>query len=264
MNRELLIQGSPSSFRFNKVKVTIVKSDFSIVIGKQTMPVIVSRIKRARYMRLRLNYRNQIAVTAPSHCSDRQALRFVEKHHRWLEQQLARVPKVYTIHHWLLEHPHVSACGKQYTVSIKKTSGRRSGYLMDNEKGEIVFNVPEAHESPDADLQQLMKSFARDVIADRLDYHAQRLGLKFNKLSIRDQISCWGSCSSKGNISLNWRLILIAPELQDYVLLHELAHLTEMNHSDRFRQLLISYDPDHVAHEMALNSTIAEIMRVGR
>lgn len=240
------------------------KSDFCIVVGKQTMPVVVNRTKRARYMRLRLNYRNQAAVTAPSHCSDREALRFVEKHHQWLEQQLARVPKVYKIHPWLLERPYVSAYGERYKVYIKRTSGMRSGYLMEKEKREIVFRVPEARGNVDPDLQKLMKSFARDVIANRLKYHAQRLGLMFNKLGVRDQVSRWGSCSSKGNISLNWRLALIAPELQDYVLLHELAHLSEMNHSDRFWKLLISYDPNRVAHEMELNLITAKIMRVGR
>ena len=65
-------------------------------------------------------------------------------------------------------------------------------------------------------------------------------------------------------MSLNWRLILLPPELQDYVILHELAHLTEMNHSARFWALLERYDPQRAEHEAALDALSARLMRVGR
>jgi len=81
---------------------------------------------------------------------------------------------------------------------------------------------------------------------------------------VRDQATRWASCSARGAISLNWRLVLILPELQDSIMLHELAHLTEMNHSSRFWALLDQYDPNRRAHEAALNAITAEVMRVGR
>ena len=80
----------------------------------------------------------------------------------------------------------------------------------------------------------------------------------------RDQSSRWGSCSSIGKISLNWRLILTAAELQDYVILHELAHLTEMNHSKSFWALLERYDAKRIEHEAELDRIGPELMRVGR
>jgi len=83
-------------------------------------------------------------------------------------------------------------------------------------------------------------------------------------LSVRDQSSRWGSCSSRGAISLNWRLVLMEPALQDYVILHELAHLTEMNHSARFWDLLDTYDSGRAEHEAQLDACCAALMRVGR
>jgi predicted metal-dependent hydrolase len=95
-------------------------------------------------------------------------------------------------------------------------------------------------------------------------YHAKRFGLSYSVLSVRDQSSRWGSCSARRGISLNWRLILLQPELQDYIILHELAHLTEMNHGKGFWALLDIYDPNRITHEANIDKTSAELMRVAR
>ena len=113
-------------------------------------------------------------------------------------------------------------------------------------------------------LMRVVRHFAKDALHCRTAYHAKRLGLKIPVVSVRDQSSRWGSCSSRGTVSLNWRLVLLKPELQDYVILHELAHLTEMNHSKRFWALLDQYDPQRVANEAALDAITPTIMRVGR
>jgi predicted metal-dependent hydrolase len=63
-------------------------------------------------------------------------------------------------------------------------------------------------------------------------------------VSVRDQRQRWGSCSEKGTISLNWRLLLLPPELSDHIILHELAHLVEMSHSARFYMVLQKIDPN--------------------
>ena len=107
-------------------------------------------------------------------------------------------------------------------------------------------------------------TFAKDSLVCRVSYHSKRLGLKFGSLSVRDQSSRWGSCSARRGISLNWRLLLLSPALQDYIILHELAHLSEMNHSKRFWSLLDHYDPLRVVHEAELDQISAKLMRVGR
>ena len=83
-------------------------------------------------------------------------------------------------------------------------------------------------------------------------------------MSVRNQVSRWGSCSFSGTISLNWRLVLLDPELMDYVILHELAHLKQMNHSDKFWNQLEKYDPLYKFHESEINKISSEIMRVER
>jgi len=83
----------------------------------------------------------------------------------------------------------------------------------------------------------LFKQARRDLDA-RVMFHARRLGLRPKRLTIRDQTSRWGSCSSTGALSFSWRLVMAPPFVLDYVAAHEVAHLREMNHGPRFWALV--------------------------
>jgi predicted metal-dependent hydrolase len=237
---------------------------FFLRASGESVPVSVRRRKGARHLRLSLDHSNEIVASVPWRCSDREAGKFVEKQRAWLEAQLERVPPSRSLTDWLEEHAQVSGSGDVFTVRLEATERLRADYIFDKGGAEIVLRIPQTVEAPDAALLQLVRRFAKDAMTCRLAYHAKRLELKFRKLSVRDQSSRWGSCSSSGGISLNWRLVLLAPELQDYVILHELAHLSQMNHSRRFWALLDQYDPERQKHEAMIDTLTAEIMRVGR
>ncbi|MGI8422303.1 MAG: M48 metallopeptidase family protein [Gaiellaceae bacterium] len=86
---------------------------------------------------------------------------------------------------------------------------------------------------------------ARRAIEQVARTEAERLGLRFAGIQIRDQRTRWGSCSSRGTLSFNWRLALAPAEVLDYVVMHELCHLREGNHSPRFWALLAAARPDY-------------------
>jgi predicted metal-dependent hydrolase len=230
----------------------------------ESVSIDVRRRKGTRHLRLSLNHSNQAVASVPWRCSDREALKFIEKQRDWLEAQLATVPRARSVVDWFTEHPHLTGSGDRFTVRVEPTERLRADYIFDQGGAEIVLRVPHPSADSEAALLALVRRFAKDAMLCRLAYHAKYLNLNFSKLSVRDQASRWGSCSSSGGISLNWRLVLVAPELQDYVILHELAHLTEMNHSKRFWGLLDQYDPKRELHEAQLDALTAEIMRVGR
>jgi len=89
-------------------------------------------------------------------------------------------------------------------------------------------------------------------------------GLRAHGVSVRDQKARWGSCSETGGISLNWRLILLPPSLQDHVILHELAHMEHFNHSRGFHQFLEKLDPRAALHARRLDTTYGHVIRLGR
>jgi len=89
------------------------------------------------------------------------------------------------------------------------------------------------------------KRTARDEVARRLEHFTKFYGFSYRRLSIRNQKSRWGSCSRRGDISINYRILFLPPHLADYILVHEICHLQELNHSKRFWELVGKASPDY-------------------
>lgn len=90
-----------------------------------------------------------------------------------------------------------------------------------------------------------LREKARRVLTAKTDFFKKELNVDYKRIRIGDQRTRWGSCSSKGTISYSWRLILMPEEIQDYVVVHELCHLHEMNHSKKFWEWVESIIPDY-------------------
>jgi len=89
------------------------------------------------------------------------------------------------------------------------------------------------------------KESARVLVHERLLYWNQFYNYRYHRVAIRNTRSRWGSCSSKGNLNFNYRILFLPPELQDYLIVHELCHLEEMNHAPQFWQLVERHIPEY-------------------
>jgi hypothetical protein len=90
-----------------------------------------------------------------------------------------------------------------------------------------------------------LKKLAKKTLTERVRKIASELNFKVGKITIRGQKTRWGSCSTNGNLSFNYSLLRFRKEIIDYVIIHELCHLKEMNHSERFWKLVEGYYPDY-------------------
>jgi predicted metal-dependent hydrolase len=90
------------------------------------------------------------------------------------------------------------------------------------------------------------------LVHQKLEAWNKFYDLKYNKVAIRNQRSRWGSCSKKGNLNFNYRILRLPPELQDYIIVHELCHLAQFDHSKAFWALVAKTIPDYVARRRLL------------
>ena len=110
-----------------------------------------------------------------------------------------------------------------------------------------------------AELDELAEQAVR-FLPDRVKYFAEKIGVTYGKITVRNQKSKWGSCSGKGNLNFNCLMMLTPPEVRDYLIVHELCHRREMNHSARFWAEVEKVLPDYRERERWLKQNGADII----
>lgn len=163
----------------------------------------------------------------------------LEEMHAALERQLAEN---------LLRHPvgpGSRVCVEGRALRLELERGARPALRIDGNIFRLTLPDPESEAQVRAAIRQTLSKRALERIRERLDRFAPRIGVDFGRVTVRDQRSRWGSCSSKGNLNFNWKLIMAPPEVLDYVVIHELCHRIEFNHSPRFWQLVRGQMPEY-------------------
>ena len=133
--------------------------------------------------------------------------------------------------------------GRRCALRLRE-GARRTGRLAGDEY-RLTLPEPENDAAVRAAIRSTLSAQALRRIRERLEYYAPRLGVRPGRVAIRDQKSRWGSCSRKGNLNFNWKLIMAPPQALDYVVIHELCHLIEFNHSPRFWSLVEGQMPEY-------------------
>lgn len=123
---------------------------------------------------------------------------------------------------------------------------------------QIIYLTPAETKRLEA-LEKRYRSAARSRFEQRCDYFHRLTGGTYTSVTIRDQKTRWGSCSSRGTLSFNYRLIFAPPQILDYVVVHELCHLTHMNHSREFWRMVESVMPDYKIHRQWLREHGGEL-----
>ena len=100
---------------------------------------------------------------------------------------------------------------------------------------------------------------ALKIFPERVEYYARLMGITYGRITIREQKTRWGSCSGKGNLNFNWKLTLMPMEILDYVVVHELAHRKEMNHSQKFWKIVEQVLPDYQERRRRLRELALEL-----
>lgn len=197
--------------------------DFTLP-GNPPIAVVLRRSARARRLSLRLSQLDgRVTLTLPRRLPQAQALAFLVEKEGWLRRNLAKQSETVQV-----------AAGALIPVEgiAREVRSGGPGRKVQLTPDCVLVSGDPARAAPR--LLGHLKALARDRLAQASDVYAAKLGRPYDRLTLRDTRSRWGSCTSDGGLMYSWRLILAPPEVLTYVAAHEVAHLAEMNHSPAF------------------------------
>ncbi|EKE10731.1 MAG: hypothetical protein ACD_15C00207G0012 [uncultured bacterium] len=127
---------------------------------------------------------------------------------------------------------------------INRFIEEKSQWIFDKVKDIDFDSLHQKRENEESSYRKSI-GLARAVVNSRLEFFNRHYGFSYNRVAIKNQKTCWGSCSQKGNLNFNYNIINLSEQQRDYVIVHELCHLKELNHSHNFWKLVAKTIPDY-------------------
>jgi predicted metal-dependent hydrolase len=215
-----------------------------LVAGGRRVLLRLVRNRRARRYVLRLSADGSVRLTIPRGGSASEGRRFAERNAGWLERQLARqATQQSRPTDWRLG---TEILFRGETVRLESGVNGEGGVVR---FGSEALRVADLGGDLRLAVERHLRGLAERELAARVMELAAMHQLPVRRVMVRDQRSRWGSCSKRGTVSLNWRLIQAPLFVRDYLVLHELAHFKEMNHSRRFWAEVAQLCPDYAVAE---------------
>lgn len=225
-----------------------------VTIDGQPVTYVVRRSGRARHMRLSVSPFDGVVVTLPERLPRYiNTDSFVRDNGPWVLEQM----KTSGLLSAKGGHPGVDAGslrsgsripfrGTEQTLVVERLAVAHPFIRHDPGLDRLSIYLPRPERWR---LEEVLGDWLRREAATTIERvalrEARRIGVDYNRLSIRNLKSKWGSCSSRGDLVFNWRLILFPPEILRYVVIHELCHLKHFDHSIRFWRMVARFDPDY-------------------
>lgn len=240
----------------------------TIILGHSMLKEVEVQIRRnrgGRNVRIHVDERGQIVVSVPMRFSVRKIDAIVKARAEWLYSMLesAQTTASSTVVD-LLRGDSTLYLGAWIATRVQYLESSRANVQIINEGPDtfILISVPKDTDPLDTLLAWYRRE-AREIFQARASGWAKEFKLEYGKVSIREQKTRWGSCTEQGNLSFNWRLVLAPLWVLDAIVVHELCHIDELNHSDRFWAILDQRYPKHRAAQEWLKEH-GKLLRISR
>lgn len=207
----------------------------------------IKRSARVSSIRISIAADGKVVVSAPKLIPEFVINKFVDAQAAWVVTNLAKVERRQS----KLKADELIIFDQKYTIVINNEANEM-GVQVKGDKL-LVNNLSSKTESKiNKQIEEFLKKTALKYIVTRTQILAKQMQVSYKQLTLREQSSRWGSCSSRGNLNFNWRLVHYPPAVIDYVIIHELAHRLELNHSARFWAIVRQHDPEYQLHKATL------------
>lgn len=204
--------------------------------------------KRAKYMRMQLSVDKGLVVTQPIGVCEHVLHDWIASQSAWLSEKLDQLQQMPTLNQHglpaLPQHMVLPILDQTLHIDYIKTPSRQ--IVTDYTDDQLTLSGTVDNQAFCLYvLQQWLHGYAKDTLRKALDNLARETGFRYNQCRIKNQKTRWGSCSAKGNINLNYKLLLMPKHWARYTLIHELCHTVELNHSKKFWAQVQTFVPDY-------------------
>jgi hypothetical protein len=189
----------------------------------------------------------QMSVTVPSGLRLYSVDRFLQEHGEWILTKMEQASRCKP--QAALPKDVILVQGAAMRLERVVEPDRRSRARVEMTRDRVIVRLPAGSRASAVTIAETwLRGEAREIIGAEVKRQAARMKARPTGLTIRDQRTRWGSCSTRGTLSFNWRLVMAPPVVMTYVIIHELAHLFHPNHSKDFWAVVAAYDPDFKLH----------------
>ncbi|MGW8229124.1 MAG: M48 family metallopeptidase [Gammaproteobacteria bacterium] len=210
--------------------------------------------RRARHLRIKVTPLGKVVVVVPVGVDPAVVPRFLAEKQHWLRRVLQRVAEqqrsLPAAHSLQPDRIVLAAIREEWRVVYVNTMLRK--LMVSDASRRLHLNQTASESDNAASLRHWLQQRARQILPKWLQQVSEELNLPFEQVQVRGQKTRWGSCSSRGTISLNRNLLFLPAMTVRYLFIHELCHTQHMNHSARFWQMVAHWMPDYVQHEKVL------------
>ncbi len=230
----------------------------SITLNGKTIPYIVKRSTRARHVRFEIRCGTGLTVFIPRFYSIGRLRDLFKEKQAWILRNFTTYSKRQrlSVEKEIKSGDFIPYLGRELRVLTTENCGKTDQVTLEWDR---VIVSTSSKKKLNVVLEQWYRIQAAKLTKERLDKWSARLHVSYNRVTIRGQKTRWGSCSRKGNLSFNWKLLMAPEPVVDYVIIHELTHLKEMNHSKRFWQLVAERCPRWREHKKWLRKHEAQL-----
>lgn len=226
----------------------------TIDLRGQIIPYLLKVSARAHRVRLVIRAEGSLEVVVPRGIGQANYEAVVREKERWIFATLERVAREQVVPPPLATGQRVSLAGRAVSLALRVDAGQKRQHAqLRGDTLTLTLTSDDPHLARKL-LEAWYRRQAPAIFAARIEALNQVYGYFFGRVSIKSQKSRWGSCSRLGNLNFNWRLLLAPVPVLDYVVVHELCHLKEMNHSARFWKLVARACPDYAAQRRWLRA----------
>lgn len=225
------------------------------IYGQSTIDYTLTYVPEKNEVRITVDWIHGVNVFAPPHLSSEELDQILHRKAPWILKKVSVLAEIHSgsQHKEFLSGEKFPYLGRNYKLKVKR--GNVSSPTLNFQLGCFLAEIPKdfSEEKRKSHVKRLLREWyiihGEKKLKERLRIYSPRMELFPSKLTVTEHRMRWGSCTKKGAISIDWRVLMAPMRIVDYVLVHELAHLKHMNHSADFWRLIQSVIPDYEARK---------------